>query len=186
MPRLASGFTLIEMLIVLLVASAIAGLAIPRMDPFEADLRATTHSVGMALLSAQRQAIQGQHDVVVAFDTGTGILRIHEDTNNDGAISEGERVRSVSLGERVVFGLGGATPRGFGTAAVSFTKRQGGLPAITFHRNGSAGEGGSFYLTSRRAAAGSHAGETWAVEVERATGRASWFSHRDGAWRRAF
>lgn len=64
---------------------------------------------------------------------------------------------------------------------------QGGLPALTFHRDGSASEEGGFYITSRRAqVVGGYPQDTRAVEVERATGRPSWYRAGINEWHRGF
>jgi hypothetical protein len=61
------------------------------------------------------------------------------------------------------------------------------MPAVVFHRDGSASEAGGFYLTSTRAAtSGAHVEDTRAIELERATGRASWYKYGPPLWRRAF
>ena len=130
--------------------------------------------------------MQRQHDVVVAFDTVSGSLRIHEDANNDGALNTGERVRHVVLDERVRFGVGSAPPRNGYVNAVTFTEEQGGLPAVRFRRSGSASQEGAFYLTSTRSADGENAQDTRAIEINRATGRSSWFYYDPPDWRQGY
>jgi prepilin-type N-terminal cleavage/methylation domain-containing protein len=184
---LAFGFTLIEMLIVLVIIGLVVGLAAPKIDITKFRIESAMQGVGTTLLAVERQAITQQHDVIVMFDVPNNLLRIHDDANNNGIVDPGERVRGMPLGEGIVFGRAGVTPRPMGTAAVSFTKVVAGLPAVVFHRDGSASEAGGFYLTSYRAAgAGVHLDDTRAVELERATGRASWYKYGAGGWLRAF
>ncbi len=185
--RSGFGFTLIEMLIVLVVIGLVVGIAAPKIDVTKFRVESAMQGVGTTLLAVERQAITQQHDVIVMFDVTNNLIRIHDDANNNGIVDPGERVRGMPLGEGIVFGRAGVTPRPMGTAAVNFTKVVNGLPAVVFHRDGSASEAGGFYLTSIRAAtSGTHLDDTRAVELERATGRASWFKYGAAGWQRAF
>lgn len=183
----AGGFTLLELLVVVTIAGILVGMASPRLDVASFKIRTAVQRIGSTLLMAQRQAIRRQHDVVVAFDVAGNMLRVHVDADNDGVMDGGEDVRWTELGEHVGFGLAGAPARAMGGTAVTYTRAQGGLPAVTFHRNGSVSEEGGFYLTSRRALrTGIHTDDTHAVEIARATGRVSWFRFDAEAWRRGF
>ncbi len=182
-----AGFSLIELLMTLALIGVVVALALPRINTQHYRVEAAVRTVATALLAAQQQAVVRQHDVVVAFDAGAGALRIHDDANNDGVVDSAERVRVVPIGETMVFGLGGAAPASVGTGPITFTRQQAGLPAITFHRSGSASESGGVYLTSRREAqSGGHPEDSRLVTLERSTGRPSWFQYRGGAWQRAF
>lgn len=181
----AGGFTLIELVMVLAIAGIFALIALPRVDLNRYRVNSAMQTAGNSLLAAQRLAITRQRDVVVMFDTAGGALRILDDANNNGRMDAGEHVQVVQLGEHVVFGRGGASQRAMGPGPVAFRHRAGGLPAVTFHRRGSASEAAGFYLTSRRAvSAGGYADDGRAVEVERATGRASWYRYAGGTWTR--
>jgi hypothetical protein len=91
-------------------------------------------------------------------------------------------LRSYPL-EGAVFGLGGAPARPMGATAVTFTKILQGLPALIFHRTGSASEAKGIYVTSGRPG---HPEDTRALEVERSTGRVSWYRYGPPSWRRGF
>src|SRR5690349_6308259 len=113
-------------------------------------------------------------------------MHIRDDANNNGHVDPGERTRAVAMAEGIVFGRATASPRAMGTEAVNFTKMINGLPAVVFHRDGSASEAGGFYLTSLRAAtSGVHIDDTRAIELERATGRALWFKYNGSTWLQA-
>ncbi len=186
-PASSAGFTLIELVMVLTVVGLVAAIALPRVDIAQYRISGAAQTVGSTLLAAQRQALSSQHDVVVIFDQTQPALRVLDDQDNNGTADNGERLRVVPLGEQVVFGRGGAPARPMGSQAIVINKTVGGLPALTFHRNGSASEAGGFYVTSRReATSGGHPGDTRAVEVERATGRPNWYRWQDNAWVRAF
>ena len=146
-----TGFTLPELLIVLLFVSIIGALTVPHIEIVRYRMDGAARGTVAALVSAQRQAVARQHDVVVAFDTAHRRLRIHQDRNRNGVIDPGEPTRPVPYDDGVVFGLGGA-PALNGPAVVSFTETQDGLPVVRFIRNGSASEEGHIYLTSARAA----------------------------------
>jgi hypothetical protein len=135
------------------------------------------------LVYAQRQAISRQADTRVAFDVANSEIRIHEDANNDNVIDLAERVSVRSLPEGVTFGRSTAAARGMGPAAVNFTRTQGVLPIVIFRRDGSASENGGVYVTTVAGLSLGRAADVRAVEISRATGRASWFSYATGAWK---
>ena len=186
-PASTAGFSLIEILIVMAILGLVVAIVAPKIDITRFKLEADMQGVGMTLLAAERQAITQQHDVILTFNAAQGLIRIHDDKNNNGLVETGERVRGVALGEGVVFGRASAPARPMGPGPVTFTKIVNGLPAVVFHRDGSASEAGGFYLTSVRAAtSGTHVEDTRAIELERATGRASWYRYGPPTWRRAF
>lgn len=186
----AAGYTLSEILIILVLVGILSAIAGPRLgiDHFRTD--SAMQSVGSTMLLAQRLAVSRQHDVVVAFDEAANQIRVHEDANNNGIVDEGESVRFVGLQEGAVFGRGGALPFRLGSdmfsSTIHFSGVQDGLPSVTFKRNGSASEQGGFYLTSPRAAGSDrYPSATRLVIVERATGRASWYRY-GSRWEEGF
>lgn len=171
----------------LVLVGIVLGFVGPKISPSRYQVQAATHTLGSTLLGAQRLALIRQHDVVLRFDVAAREIEFHEDVNGNGLVDAGEGTRREPLGDGVVLGLGGAPPRPMGAGPVTFERRRGGLPALIFHRNGSASEAGGLYVTSRRAAlSGEPADETWAVEIERATGRPSWYRYTSSGWRRSF
>jgi prepilin-type N-terminal cleavage/methylation domain-containing protein len=181
------GFTLIEMLIVMVILGLVVAFAAPKIDMTRYRVESSMQGIGMTMLAAERQAITQQHDVILLFDVPNNKIRIHDDANNNGVIDAGERVRGVPLGDGIVFGRATAPARPMGAGPVTFTKVINGFPALVFHRDGSASEAGGFYLTSVRAAtSGAHLEDSRSIELERATGRASWYKYGAPVWRRAF
>jgi type II secretory pathway pseudopilin PulG len=172
--------SLIELVLVMVMFGIMASIALPRLGVDRLTVDAATRGLNMTMLAAQRVAIQEQHAVVVAFDTVVGVIRVHRDTDNDGIMDAGEVVSSTRLEDGVRFGRGVAPARAIGGKAVTFTRTQGGLPALTFHRSGGASEIGGFYLTAPDASV------VRAFEVERSTGRTVRYEFSNGAWLRWF
>jgi len=180
-----AGFTMIELVVTMVLLGAVLAIAAPRLNLAQTKINAATQQASLTLLSAHRTAIQQQHDVVVAFDTANRLIRVHSDRDNDGVMDSNEMIRQVQLEAGVRFGLGGATARAIGAAPVTFTRTQGGLPAVTFNRGGTASEFGGFYLSSVSTGAdGDRETDTRAFEVERAVGRFERHYFANGSWTR--
>ena len=185
------GFTMVELLIVITMMALVAAIALPRVNISRIQSKSAIQAFGTTMLAMQREAISRQHNIVVMIDTTARSLRVLYDSTNDLAISTGERVRGVPLGEGILFGRPAAVPlRSFGAAPVNFTTQETttGLPAIVYFRNGSAREFGGIYLTTRMALAGDpdHQNETWSMEIIRATGRPEWMRWNGTTWMRGF
>lgn len=184
---LRSGFTLVELLVVMTIIGIVATFAMPRIDYTRIRMDSGFRQVAMRLLAAQRKAVLQQHAVIVALDSAGRQLRIHEDRNNNGVIDAGERIEYMLLEDGVVFGRGSAPAASIGSNAIMLKKKQGTLPAVTFHRSGSAGELGGFYLTSARGGSSARfAEDARAFEIDRATGRTSLLQYAGGRWIRRF
>lgn len=181
------GFSLSEMLAVVTIVGLTTAIVAPKLDVPHFAIEAGMRGIGTTLMAAQRDAVAGQHDVIVSFDTAARTLRIHWDKDNDDVEDSGERIRIVGLDDGVTFGRPtGVAARTFGGAPVNFAQVNG-RPAVIFRRNGSASESGGLYLTSIRALrpGANRPNDTRAIEFERATGRADWFRYR-GGWTRGF
>lgn len=183
-----SGFTLAELLIVVVIISILLALALPRIDPDRQRAITAMLSIGSSMQAAQREAVARQHDVIVAIDTVDRRLLVVFDLNSNGVRDGGERQRVVALGRDVAFSRAQATARWFGGAPVSFAAAPIGFPAVTFRRSGSASGAGGMYITSAKAAGGAtrRVADTRAVEVIRATGRVEWWRYDGTAWQRGF
>lgn len=183
-----SGFSLVEVLLVIVIIGIVVGMVAPRIDVANFQVSSAVQALSTSSAAAQREAITKQHDMILVFDEANRQLRLVWDVDSDGTIDAGERIRVITLDERVVFGLGTAPARPFGAAAINFVDQIGGLPALTFHRNGSASGIGGFYLTTLGGAAGDprKARDTRAAEIVRATGRTEWWRYNGVAWIRGF
>ncbi len=182
-----AGLTIIELMMVIVLMGLVLGIALPRVNIEGARVNATIRSLTAAMSVAQRVAVTGQHNVIVALDSASGRIRVHSDDNNNGVIDAGERVTSTPLGEGVVFGRGAVPALTFTTGAVgnstfNFTRTSSGYPAVTFRRDGSASENGGFYRTTVRGAASGNTQWSRAAEVIRSSGRVLWYIYASGAW----
>lgn len=178
------GFSLIEILSVIVVMGLLTAVVLPKSGLASYQSNSAARVVGTTLSYAQRQAVSQQADIRVAFDVDNFYLRIHEDRNNDNTIDAGERVSYVSLPEGIAFGRGIAAARPMGGAAVTFTRTEGGLPIVIFHRDGSASENGGIYISTVAGLSLGRTSDVRSVEVSRATGRPTWYSFATGIWKR--
>lgn len=176
-----NGFSIVEIVVVLGIIAVLTGMSLLRADPDRARVDTSVQTLGLALGSAQRLATLRQHDVVVRFDEGAGAAIIHSDGDNDGVVDGNETVRFVTLEDGVVFDRNGVAPAPVGLRAISFGKQVQGMPALTFHRNGSTSEYGGFYLSSRS----ERPEHVRAIEVTRSTGEVRCYSFRTGSWEAA-
>jgi prepilin-type N-terminal cleavage/methylation domain-containing protein len=186
-----AAVTLVEVMIVLTIIGIGSAVALWKLDIASYQTMGDMQAIGSALISAQRQAVAHQCNVIVTFDTTARVVHVIVDANNNGLQDPGEHEMAYALGDRVRFSMG-ATPAGdIGAGPVTFNTTTNGLPSVTFFRNGAASQAGGVYITSMREAITNdpqYAGQTHMVEVARATGRADWW-HYDaghGVWVRGF
>ncbi len=187
--RAAGGFTLIEVLIVIVIMGLVATFAIPRLNLEGYRVNSAVRAVTASLTYAQRLAVSLQSDVRVSFDLPNRRLRMHEDTNNDGIINGTERVTYTNLGEGVTFGIGAAPAVTYtngvaGPATFNIVGTQAGLPMIVFRRDGTASETCGFYLNTTKSIAANRTSEVRAGEIIRSSGRIIWYTYATGTWTR--
>jgi prepilin-type N-terminal cleavage/methylation domain-containing protein len=175
-PRgLRAGFTIIEMMVVVVIAGMMITLALPRIDTTKWRADAIATIVRTTLQYAQRQAITRQHNMIVSFDTAGEQIRTFWDANNDGHITSTERITWRGLDVGVLFtdpdvkGVSGTTIASPVSGAALDTVTS--FPSITFHRDGSAGTDAEIYIK-----VAAH-GPPWyrAIRVTQATGRVDWY-----------
>ena len=177
------GFSLVEILMVIVIIGMMAGIAIPRSGIASYRANSGAQAVAATLSYAQRQAISRQADTRVAFDVPNSRMRVHEDRNNDNVIDVGERVTYTNLPEGITFGRGSAPARPMGGAVITFTRTQGAFPVLIFRRDGTASEAGGVYITTVAGLTLDRVADVRSVEVSRATGRPTWFSYATGVWK---
>lgn len=179
-PIARRGFTLLELVVVLIMVGIIAGMAVPRLryDRYRAD--AGMRVVRSVLQGAQRNAIMRQTNVVVGFDLSNRLLTIVEDTDNDCTHDAGERLTTRPLEDGVKFAL---PPAGYGGTPATPVSGANlctivGLPAIQFLRDGAASTDLDVYLTSAKALPT----DFRLVRVRMATGRTEAYRYGGSTW----
>jgi len=178
-----SGFTLLELIVIMAFIGLLAGIAAPRIDVAKFRMDSAAVEVSTALHAAQQTALLRGHNVNIAFDTAAGALIVHYDEDNDKTIDSSENWRTVEFGEGVAFGRGGAPALNGVNPSISFTVNINSKPGMRFYRNGSTSEAGTIYLTSRQGKVGTtYAEHSRAMEIERSTGRIRCYSYKSGAW----
>jgi type II secretory pathway pseudopilin PulG len=167
--------TLLELMIAIVMIGILCAIGLTRLDWKRYQADSAGRGVMAELATAQRLALSLQSNMVITLPDSSR-MQILEDKNNDGASSSGERVRTVPIENFFHFGTGGApalTAPDDGTAITS----------ITFHRDGSADHGGTFYLQGP--GYDPTCKHCRAVAVSRATGRVVWYTYATGSWKRA-
>ena len=182
--RKRAGFTLAEVMVVVVISGLMITLAIPRIDTTKWRADAIATIVRTSLQYAQRQAITRQHDMVVSFDTTGERIRTFWDQNNSGFIDSQERVTWRGLDVGILF----TDPSVSGVSGTVITDpvsgsqvaTLNGYPTITFHRDGSVSSDAEIYIK-----VAAH-GPPWyrAIRLTQSTGRVDWFrlNAQTGKW----
>lgn len=172
--RRRSAFSLIELVIVMMIAGIVTSMAIPRVNTGSYRADAAVQQVRSVFTTAQRTSLTRQFDVIVSVDTVKSELRIAEDKDNNGVIiaSETRFWRPPGDGNRFT-----VPPVGLNTPTVNKAVVGGNIrvvdnmPSVFFHRDGSASTDLEVYISS-----------TWktrtdyrVVALTRSTGRAEAF-----------
>lgn len=103
--RRASGFTVIESLVVISVLGVLFALALPAYQHYNAGLalRRSSERVLNELRQARQRAASEHNNVIVTFDAQSGTMQIHDDDNNDGIINGNDLVRTVTISDGTAF-----------------------------------------------------------------------------------
>ena len=170
-----AGYTLIEIMVVIALIGIMVRIAVPKVNVNKYRVDAAARVVRGALQQAGRLSVQRQFDVLVVFDTVQNGINIIEDNNNNGVVDAGERILYKALEEGSHFatppyGISGTV----GSAIVgSAVDKVGGLPAVTFHRDGASSTDLQLYMTSRMSATGDFRG----ITLVQSTGRTDWYRY---------
>ena len=167
------GFTLIEILIVMVMIGAMLAIAVPRLNLQRYRTDAAVQGLRSVLMQAQRTALVRQYDVVISIDTANHALQWWEDSNNDGIIETSEHTRTYPLNDAVRFAV---PPIGLDSIVHSSDVGShlgtlNGLPTITFHRDGATTSDLELYI-----AGPADPNVTYrAVQLTQGTGRTDWY-----------
>lgn len=178
-----AGFTVIELMIVLVIIGIVATFAYPKVNFTQFRVDAAARTIRISLQNAERLAVTRQSDVIVSFDTVRSRVRVLEDNNDNAAVDVGEHVIWTLLEDSVHFaippvGVSGAVGSGIDGGDVRVID---GMPSVTFHCDGAASTDLQVYVTSKRAMSDDYR----CVEVTQSTGHTSWWRYLNGQWRQA-
>lgn len=177
-----TAFTLLELLIVLTVATVLLAYAAPRVDLGRYKLDAAARQVEGVLQQAQRFAIQRQQDVVVSFDTTRQEIHVLYDANNNRSADLGERQTTATLmeGSRFVGASPGITGIASPAVAGQTLTTVAGNPAIIFRRDGASSSNINIYLGSSE----TPPAQQRALSIVQSIGRAQLYRRAGAGWKR--
>lgn len=169
------GYTLGELLWVIVILGIITTLAVPKLDWMKYRLNAEQRNISLQLSYAQRLAVSLQHNVQVTIDNTQKRLLVDEDSNNDGTYSSNERRRVIQLIEGLNFSKNGVAD----LPAPAPTNQ---VTIIVYRRDGSADQAGVIFMNTDRGVALGTNKDARALEVTRATGRAITYKYLNSVW----
>lgn len=142
---------MIELVIVVVILGVLAGMAIPRVSAGWNRAEASAQQIRGVFLTAQRTSLTRQYDVIVSFDTARSLVRIGEDTNNDGVITSSDPAewkfwRSIGDGKFMVPPVRADNVTAGTTSIAGTFKKVDGMPSIIFHRDGSSSTDAEIYV----------------------------------------
>lgn len=180
--RRTAGYTLLEVLIVMIMIAVLVAIASPRLDAPRYQVDGAIQMFRNALSQAQRTALLNQYDVLVIIDTVHQTLKVSEDANNDGIIESDEHSLSYPLTDGIRFVV---PPTGLDSAVStpvvgSQLGSLGGLPTITFRRDGAATSDLQLYIATPATPDRIYR----ALELVQSTGRNDWYLYNStaGIW----
>jgi len=169
------GYSLGELLWVIVILSILTALALPRLDWMKYRVNSEIRNVSLQLAYAQRLAVSLQHNVQVTIDHGNRRLIVDEDSNNDGVYASSERRRVVQLDDGINFEKNGVT----NLPAPAPTNE---LTRVIYRRDGSADQTGVVFLNSNRGVNLGNNKDARALEIIRATGRGMRYKYVGSSW----
>jgi prepilin-type N-terminal cleavage/methylation domain-containing protein len=180
--RSRRGFTLIEILIVLVIVSTLLTLSVPRINLGRYKADGAVQVLRSTLQLAQRAALTQQHDVLVSFDTSRQEMRVVLDANNDASYTPGAGERATyrpmpdgALFKQPPIGVNGPVAASITGGTVRLVDH---MPTIVFHRDGAASGNTEIYFQGKSG----RAEDFRAIVLTQATGRSDWFRYNGNKW----
>lgn len=177
------AYTLVEMMVVLVMISVVAAIALPRVDMGRYRADGLVQIVRKTMQQAQRSSLIRQHDVIVSFDTARQRMRVALDANNDGSISAGEIITWQAFSDGGHFGIPTRSLSGSSAPSAPIVatdlKTVSSMPTVTFRRDGSVSTDVTLYFTTRSGPLT----DFRAVTVAEGTGRVDWYRFNGTTWR---
>lgn len=176
------GYSIIEFVLVLVLLSIVAGMAVPKLSFMRYRQDAAGRYVQSKLIAAQTISLRQTTNVLVIMDYASSRIRIVEDTNANGSADAAERWQSWKLPEGAKFAIPGTTVDGataYYATGSGITALSAG-PTLTFYPSGSASGNAFIYL-------GLPSGRTdalRAIEFTGATTRTRLWRYLNGGWKR--
>ena len=160
-PAKESGFTLVELMVVVAIIAVIGAIAIPNLSPANARLKQASRDLYGNLQRMRTEAVKTNQDVGIVFDTANNqyILCQNADTNNtcsDLVGADGQTPETIittisltSYGSTVQYGCGAATQSVTGGACPGSGVSYGGS-SVVFTPEGRVRTMGYVYLQNNR------------------------------------
>ncbi len=182
-----TGFSTIELLIVVSILLIFAGVALPGFVQFIPKHRSSgaARQLFTDLQLIKMRAISENNDYVMTFDTSANTYSIYDDDNNDFATAGAETselVRTVDLQasfDQIAFGFVSdqTDPEGVAiTAPVTFT---GTPPSVIFRPTGLASQSGGIYVKPTKDTSQKDRQRSVMVKV---TGQIRLYKHNGTSW----
>lgn len=189
--RPRSGWTLIEMAMVVALVAIVAGFMLSNIDFARFRLDAATRVVQNQMIAAQASAVQRNRPVILSFMYNQAQFRLVVDLNSNGRWDEDDEVRiwrTLSDGAKFVIPpttIDGATPYYATGPGLTFINATGqtatcsSCPTFTLFPNGSSSGDVVVYLGTTS----SRQSDYRAIQIYGSTSKVHiWRMNSDGAW----
>ncbi len=180
--RHGPGFTIIELVMVIVMIGLLTAIALPRINLTRMKADGAARLVRMVVMNAQRTSITRQSNTIVSFDLTNSRIRVVEDYNNNDTLNTTDRVywRGLPEGVRFITPTMARVIGGTASAALvgSALRTVASYPSVTFRRDGSASSDAEIYFSARATVAT----DFRAMTVSPSTGRSDLYRWTGTAW----